>query len=37
VTGDSVNFIIDLPGKAIDSGGKLIRRDPPPPGQQTQP
>jgi hypothetical protein len=27
-TGNTVNWVIDLPGKAISAGGKLIGRDP---------
>jgi hypothetical protein len=31
-TGDTVNWVIDLPGKAIDAGGRVIGiKDPPPP------
>jgi hypothetical protein len=30
-TGNTVNWVIDLPGKAIDAGGRVIGIDPPPP------
>ncbi len=30
-TGNTVNWVIDLPGKAIEAGGRVIGVDPPPP------
>jgi hypothetical protein len=30
-TGNTVNWVIDLPGKAIDAGGRVIGINPPPP------
>jgi hypothetical protein len=30
-TGNTVNWVIDLPGKAIEAGGRVIGIDPPPP------
>ena len=30
-TGNTVNWVIDLPGKAIDAGGRVIGISPPPP------
>jgi hypothetical protein len=31
VTGNTVNWVIDLPGKAIEAGGRVIGVTPPPP------
>jgi hypothetical protein len=31
VTGNTVNWVIDLPGKAIEAGGRAIGVTPPPP------
>ena len=36
-TGDSINFVIDLPGKAVAAGGRLVRRDPLPPAPPQPP
>jgi hypothetical protein len=30
-TGNTVNWVIDLPGKAIEAGGRVIGIDPAPP------
>jgi hypothetical protein len=30
-TGHTVNWVIDLPGKAIEAGGRAIGVSPPPP------
>jgi hypothetical protein len=32
-TGNTVNWVIDLPGKAIDAGGRVIGINPPPPNR----
>ena len=32
-TGNTVNWVIDLPGKAIDAGGRVIGINPPPPSR----
>jgi hypothetical protein len=32
-TGNTVNWVIDLPGKAIDAGGRVIGITPPPPNR----
>jgi len=32
-TGNTVNWVIDLPSKAIDVGGRVIGIDPPPPNR----
>jgi hypothetical protein len=36
-TGDTVNWVIDLPGKAISAGGRVIGVNPPPPPPQSRP
>jgi len=33
-TGNTVNWVIDLPGKAIDAGGRMIGVNPPPPANR---
>jgi hypothetical protein len=36
-TGHTVNWVIDLPGKAISAGGRVIGVSPPPPPPPTRP
>jgi len=36
-TGNTVNWVIDLPGKAIEAGGRVIGVTPPPPPPPSRP